>query len=242
MDIIYTIIFVSLFGPIIGSLIGVMKRPSERWMYNLLSFAAGIMLGVSFLQLIPVGIEQSSSIVCILGVMVGTIVMFFVDKLTPHLHPAFCRQSTGHHLKRTALYVLVGIFIHNFPEGMAMGLGAVVDLQLSLSIALAIALHDIPEGICTSAPYYSISRKRLKAFLLSASTGIPTLIGFLTTYYLFNNISQVFIGFLLSATAGIMIYISSDELIPASCCKLSGHSTIFSLILGVISVVLLDSI
>lgn len=160
-------------------------------------------------------------------------------QLIPHIHPELCAQEQGSKLKRTSIYLLLGIAMHNLPEGMAIAIGTVSSFKATLAIALAIAIHDIPEGICTSAPYYSYSKKKLKSFLLSASTAIPTLIGFIFAYYIFKNIPLQVVGLLIGATAGLMIYISGDELIPSSCKKFTNHGTIFSLIAGVVLVMLL---
>ncbi|MBW2980649.1 ZIP family metal transporter [Candidatus Woesearchaeota archaeon] len=239
MNPILIIILISIAGPLIGSFIGIMRKPSERMMYNLLSFAAGVMLAVSFLELIPEAIELSSIWVCVIGIIIGSLVMFGLDRLIPHIHPGLCKQEHGHRLGKTAAYLLWGIFLHNFPEGLAMGVGSVTTIKLSYIIAIAIAIHDIPEGVCTSAPFYYITKKRLKSFLISFSTAIPTIAGFLLSYFLFPVIHQTLVGILVAATAGLMIYISTDELIPTSCCKMTNHSTIFSLMAGVLSVVLL---
>ena len=142
----------------------------------------------------------------------------------------------------TATYLLIGIFLHNFPEGMAIAIGTVSDSKISIAIALAIAIHNIPEGICTSAPYYLCTQNKLKSFLVSSSTALPILVGFIFANFLFKNISTTFIGLIIGATAGLMIYICADELIPSSCSKTTNHSTIFSLITGILFVVLLQSI
>jgi ZIP family zinc transporter len=233
------IVVLSVLGPVIGSLIGVIKRPSERFMYNMLAFAGGVMLAISFLELIPESIHLSSIWISVGGIIVGSFAMFSLDKLMPHINPELCQQEPGKKLKRTALYLLIGIFLHNFPEGMAIAIGSVSEIKFSLIIALAIAIHDIPEGICTSAPYFHVTGKRLKSFLVSSSTAIPTLLGFLIAHQLYQHISNNYIGFIIGATAGLMIYITSDELIPASCCKTTSHKTIFSLILGILFVILL---
>jgi ZIP family zinc transporter len=241
MHSILTPVILAILGPVIGSLIGVLKKPSDRFMFNMLSFAAGVMLAISFLQLIPQSIHFSSVLFSIIGFVIGALFMFAVDKLIPHIHPELCAQEQGGKLKKTSIYLLLGIAMHNLPEGMAIAIGTVSSFKTTFAIALAIAIHDIPEGICTSAPYYYYSRKKLKSFLLSASTAIPTLIGFILSYYLFKNIPLQFVGLIIGATAGLMIYISSDELIPSSCSKITNHSTIFSLILGIILVMLLIS-
>jgi zinc transporter, ZIP family len=244
MEPVIIIILITVAGPVIGSLIGVIKKPSEIFMYNMLAFAAGVMLAISFLELIPESIELSSVWVCCIGIVAGTLVMYALDKLIPHIHPGMCRQEQGKNLKNAAIFLLLGIFMHNFPEGMAIGIGAVGGFGLSITIALAIALHDIPEGICTSSPYYHVTGKRLKSFLLSTSTAIPTIVGYLVATVLFQSIPLQIVGAIIAATAGIMIYISGDELIPVSCNGTNGfsHSTIFSLMLGVLLVIILGLI
>ena len=245
MEQIAIILLITVTGPVIGSLIGVLKRPSELFMLNMLSFAAGVMLAVSFLELIPEGIALSSIWLCSLGIMAGSVAMYGMDKLIPHIHPGMCRQEQDRRLEKTAVFLMLGIFMHNFPEGMAIGVGAVSGFSLSLIIALAIALHDIPEGICTSAPYYYVTKKRLKSFLLSMSTAVPTIAGFLLASALYQSIPLPAVGVITAATAGIMVYISADELIPVSCSgsdKRFSHSTIFSLMLGVLLVVMLGAL
>ncbi|NQV09534.1 ZIP family metal transporter [Candidatus Woesearchaeota archaeon] len=239
MEQIIIILIITVLGPIVGSAIGVLKKPSKIFMYNMLSFAAGVMLSISFLNLIPESIAISSILVCVIGVFIGAVIMYSLDKLIPHIHPELCSQEQGKSLKKTSIYLIFGIFLHNFPEGMAIAAGTISDISISFTIALAIAIHNIPEGICTSAPYYNVTKKKLKSFLVSSSTAIPLLVGFGFAYFLYQTISSNVMGLLIGATAGLMIYISSDELIPSSCCRSTNHSTIFSLIIGVLFVILL---
>ncbi|MDD2665804.1 MAG: ZIP family metal transporter [Methanocellales archaeon] len=233
------IIAISVLGPVTGSLIGVLKKPSEEFMYNMLAFAGGVMLAISFLELIPESIHLSSEEMCLLGIGLGSVAMYIVDKLIPHVHPELCSQDQEHKLKRTTLFLITGIFLHNIPEGMAIAIGAVSTAKVSVIIALAIAIHNIPEGICTSAPYFYCTKKRLKSFLVSSSTAIPILIGLLIANLVYTRISTSLVGLIIGATAGLMIYITSDEIIPNSCGKSEDHSTIFSLILGISLVILL---
>ena len=244
MDPIYYILLISIAGPIIGSAIGVIKKPSNLFMFNMLSFAAGVMLAIAFLELIPESINLSSVWICCVGILIGALIMYLLDKLIPHIHPELCQpENKCASLKRTSIYLLFGIFLHNLPEGMAIASGTISSTQATFAIALAIAVHNIPEGIATSAPYYHCTGKRLKAFLISSSTAIPIIVGFIIAYYLFQNIPSQLIGLFIGATAGLMVYISADELIPSSCCrneKKWSHSTIFSLIIGVVFVILLS--
>ncbi|MBN2251789.1 MAG: ZIP family metal transporter [Candidatus Altiarchaeota archaeon] len=239
MDPLVFILAVSVLGPLVGSLAGVLHRPSLGFMCNLLSFAAGVMLAISFLELVPESIELSSVWFCVAGIVAGSFLMYLLDRLIPHIHPGLCSQEQGRSVEKTAFYLFMGIFLHNFPEGMAIAVGMVSDLEISLVVAVAIAIHNVPESICTSAPYYFSTGRRLGSFIVSASTAIPTVLGFVFAYFLYQSVPLEFVGFLVAATAGIMIYISADELIPFSCDGCKGHGPIFSLIAGVVFVVLL---
>ena len=239
MDLILTVILLSFAGPIIGSIIGVLHKPSERFMFGMLAFAAGVMLSVAFLQLLPQSLKISGAITAMLGLAAGALVMYVLDKVIPHIHPGLCSQEQGKSFEKTAFYLFLGIFLHNFPEGMAIGMGSLAGIKESLTIAIAIAIHDIPEGVCTSAPFYFATGERLKSFLISTSTAIPTLIGFAFAYFFLQGAPSFISSFLTAATAGIMIYISTDELIPNAFSKTSDHSTIFALVAGVLFVIML---
>ena len=241
MDPLIWIVALSVSGPIIGSAIGVLKMPTFGYICNMLCFAAGVMLAISFLELIPESLKISSPAITIGGLVLGSLAMYGLDRIIPHIHPSLCAQEQGCNLERTSVYLILGIFLHNFPEGMAIAIGSVTEIKTSITIALAIAIHNIPEGICTSAPYYHSTGRRIKAFLLSASTAIPILIGYVTAQYIFQQVSTQVVGLLISSTAGLMIYITADELIPNSCAG-TNHQTIFSLILGVVFVILLGSL
>jgi ZIP family zinc transporter len=241
MDPMAGIVIISVLGPIIGSAIGVMKRPSFAYICNMLCFAAGVMLAISFIELIPESIHLSSPVMAVVGVVLGSLAMYGLDRVIPHIHPRLCSQEQGCNLERTSVYLILGMFLHNFPEGMAIAIGAVSEPKVSLAIAVAIAIHNIPEGICTSAPYYHSTGERLKSFLVSSSTAVPILGGYVTARYLFQQISPGVVGLLIGATAGLMIYITVDELIPQSCAG-EDHKTIFSLIFGVVLVMLMGLI
>jgi ZIP family zinc transporter len=241
MDPVVFIVIISVLGPILGSGLGVLRRPSFNYICNMLCFAAGVMLAISFLELIPESIHIGSIGVCVAGLVVGALMMFGLDKIIPHLHPELCSQEQGCNLERTSIYLILGIFLHNFPEGMAIAIGSVTEVRVSIVIALAIAIHNIPEGICTSAPYYHSTGARLKSFLLSSSTALPILIGYLLARHIFQNIPEPVVGFIIGATAGLMIYITADELIPTSCAG-TNHQTIFCLMVGVVFVILLGLI
>ncbi|MGE5597765.1 MAG: ZIP family metal transporter [Bacteroidota bacterium] len=236
------ILLISLLGPMAGSLLGILGRPSEKSMLQMLSFAAGVMLSISFLELIPESAKLAGgrTWIAIAGIVLGALVMYAVDRLLPHVHPEMCGQEQGRNLQRTALSLIAGISLHNLPEGMAMAIGAVTSARTGLTIALAIAIHDIPEGICTSAPYFHATGRRLRSFLVSAATSVPVVVGFFLARLLYRLISLDFVVMVVGATAGLMIYICADELIPTS--RTGNHGTIFFLIAGVVFVMLLGMV
>ena len=163
MDTTILIVILSAAAPIIGSFIGVIRKPSEGFMYIMLSFAAGVMLAISFLELIPESIELSSELTCISGLAVGSLVMHAIDRLIPHSHPDLCCDINGKDLKRTAVYLILGIFLHNFPEGMALALVR-YRYQGKLCNSSRHSHSQHTRGICTSAPYYHCTGDRMKSF------------------------------------------------------------------------------
>ncbi len=237
-DPIFLIVTLSVIGPVAGSAIGVFKCPSAGYVCSMLCFAAGVMLAISFLELIPESIALSSVGGCIAGFTGGALVMYGLDRVLPHIHPQLCSQEQGCSIQKTSTYLIIGMALHNFPEGMAIAGGAAADTNVSLMIALAIAIHCIPEGICTAASVFYTTGRRFKSFLISSATALPILLGFILVRYAFQSIEPGMIGLIIGATAGFMIYITTDELIPNSCMG-SDHRTIFSLMSGIVLVMLL---
>jgi ZIP family zinc transporter len=148
------IVALSAIGPVIGSGIGVFKRPTTAYIRNLLYFAAGIMLAISFLDLIPESIHLGGRLTCVTGLSLGAATMALLDRQFPHVHDCAACGEEACQLGHAANFLILAIFLHNFPEGMAIAVGAATDVGDSLVIAMAIAIHNIPEGICTSAPHY----------------------------------------------------------------------------------------
>ena len=229
-------------GSLIGSFLGVYRRCSPKVVYNFLGFAAGIMLAISLFNLIPQSLMISTLGMVILGVIFGAVIIYLIKKAIPHIHASHhLHESSLEKIENTATLIIIGIFIHNIPEGLAVGVSSLQNFHLSLTIALAIAIHDIPESLCTSLPYYSATGKRLKSFLVSASTIFPTLFGIFAAYFFLGEASSGLIGFIMAATAGVMIFIAADELIPISFGRL-GSKIIFPLGAGALTVVLLSFI
>lgn len=234
------ILGVSLLGPLLGSLIGVAIRPAEWLLYAMLSFAGGTMLGISFLQMIPESILMGGTVSCVVGVVIGVLVMMLAGDLVGGVEH---RSSSKHgKLETASIMMIAAIFLHNFPEGIAMAAGTQMSQGgKAMLIAIAIATHDIPEGICSSAPYYYSTGKRLRAFLQSASTALPVIAGFFLGKRIFAQINPYTMGMIVGAVAGMMLYVSCKELIPVSQSGRTPKVSMTALVLGVLFVVLLGS-
>ncbi len=215
---IWVVLAVSLSGPLLGSLAGVLIRPRPAGMYAMLSFAGGTMLAISFLEMLPESLAMCGAPATIAGILVGLLVMLLLTEVFPHLRGNTSIEDAGKvEMENLSLLMVAAIFLHNFPEGMAMASGASMSQGgKMLFLAVALAVHDIPEGICTSAPYYYATGRRLKAFLLSASTALPVLAGFFLGRKVFAGLSDFTMGTIIAAIAGLMIYVSCEELIPTS--------------------------
>ena len=157
---------------------------------------------------------------------------------------AYTHEPGYHHhkLMRMGLMTALAISIHNFPEGMATFLAALDDPSLGLAIALAIALHNIPEGISVSVPIFYATGNRKKAFFHSVMSGLAepvgALVGYLGILYFFGGTDQAVppqvMGVLFGGVAGIMVYISLDELLPTSRAYGKGHDSLFGLVAGMV--------
>jgi len=159
-----------------------------------------------------------------------------------HQHDDCVPSAHRHHnkkLMRMGLFTALAIAIHNFPEGLATFLAALEDPTLGIPIAIAIALHNIPEGISVSVPIFYATGNRKKAFLYSALSGLAEPVGAIIAYLALRLFvgeggaipSQV-MGILFGGVAGIMVYISLDELLPTSRAYGKGHDSLFGLIAG----------
>ncbi|MBI5148538.1 ZIP family metal transporter, partial [Candidatus Pacearchaeota archaeon] len=135
-------------------------------------------------------------------------------------------------VKRSVSMLIIGMALHNIPEGLALGSGLALSFSLGLSIAIVLALHDIPENIATIIPLYSLNRKRLKSFLITTSTILFELVGFLFAFFI--PFSHKLIGILLASAAGFMLYISTEELLPNSNFKEYPRAVLVSILLSII--------
>lgn len=237
----------------IGSLIALIgKATSRRFLSVSLGFSAGVMIYVS---LVEIFFKAKERLAGALGERPGywlTIASFFagialiaiIDKLIPsdeNPHEVHTLEEIGSpavankykKLHRTGIFVALAITIHNFPEGLATFVATLSDPSLGIAIAVAIAIHNIPEGISISVPIYYATGSRRRAFTYSFLSGLAEPVGALAGYLLLKPfLNDITFGILFAAVAGLMIYISFDELLPAAREYGEHHLSIYGLVGG----------
>ncbi|WP_208586957.1 zinc transporter ZupT [Gracilibacillus suaedae] len=215
-----------------------------------LGFSAGVMIYVSMVEIFvkaqdslvgELG-EKTGSWLTVIGFFVGMVLIALIDKFIP-------KQSNPHELKKVedmnknpngdgsllkmGTFTALAIAIHNFPEGIATFTASLQDPGLGIAIAVAIAIHNIPEGIAVSVPIYFSTGDKKKAFKLSFLSGLAEPIGALAAFlFLMPYLSEVLFGMIFAAVAGIMVFISLDELLPAAKKYDEAHTSIYGLITG----------
>jgi ZIP family zinc transporter len=225
---------------LIGSFLGLLTRePGPRFMALTLGFSGGVMLHVSFVELLQAGVKSAGFAPAHVAFFAGMAAMFLVDVLIPHeymaehAHPGQTEQQSR--LLKTGLFVALGIGIHNFPEGMASFVGALQDPSLGIAIAVAIAVHNIPEGLAVAAPILAATGSRRKAFWWSFLSGIAEPLGAgVAALVLFPFLSDAILGYILAAVAGIMVFITLDELVPVSRSFGHEHLSIVGVVIGML--------
>ncbi len=224
----------------IGSFISfIIKEPSKKFISIIMGFSAGVMILISFVELLQQSIESTSFLVGLLFFFMGMGIMFLIDVTISHQYefekPDFNENNeiSGKKLQKTSVLITLGIFIHNFPEGMATFVGTLKSVELGLLLAFAIALHNIPEGIAVAVPIYKSTGSRKKAFFWSFMSGVSEPIGALIIgLILYPFINDFLLGAMLAIVGGFMVYISLDELLPASNYSENEHISILGIMFG----------
>lgn len=219
----------------IGSTLAFFTRSTNtRFLAGSLGFSAGVMIYVSMIEIFVKARDAlSSSVGNSMGYLMTTVAFFggilliaLIDKLVPSFeNPHEIRgveemteeASKKRNLQRMGIFSALAIAIHNFPEGLATFVSALQDPALGVSIAVAIAIHNIPEGIAVSVPLYHATGNKKKAFKYSFLSGLSEPVGAFVGYFLFFQFFSDFVfGILFAAVAGIMVFISLDELLPTA--------------------------
>lgn len=206
-------LFFGTFGTTLGGILGVfIKRKSNKFLSFILSFASGLMMAVVCFDLIPEALEISNIFFVIVGILMGIIAMIFCDLLAENkFSQKNSIENQENSLLKTGMIVSIGLAIHNFPEGLAIGSGFEASMRLGLSLAVAICLHDIPEGISMAIPMKNGGMKKSKVIYYVLLSGITTGIGAFCGAIV-GSISEQIISVCLSFAAGAMLYIVSRRI------------------------------
>jgi zinc transporter, ZIP family len=239
----------------IGSLLALLtKKTNPRFLSFALGFSAGFMIYVSFIEIFSesrrmligeIGSTQGN-LITVVAFFAGITLIAVIDRLVPSVeNPHEARRIEDmqngssalacdrYKLMRVGFMSALAITIHNFPEGLATFATALQSHKLGIAIAIAIAIHNIPEGIAVAIPIYCATGSRRKAFTWSLLSGLAEPLGALIGFAIFASfINDVMLGVLYAMVAGIMVFISLDELLPTAREYGSPHLAVYGLISG----------
>jgi ZIP family zinc transporter len=216
-----------------GLLVFLLNKTKFCYLCIAFGFSAGVMIFVSFAELLVQGIKITGFLYATLSFFGGILLIYLIDVFIPHIYEEESYEGKKGKLKRVAILLMLGITIHNFPEGIAVFFSSLSNIKLGILMALAIAMHNIPEGIAVSMPILYATRSRRKALTYSFLSGIAEPIGALLSFIvLYNFLNEFILGLILSAVAGIMIFISFDELLPYVYKHKNQHLSMLGLFLG----------
>lgn len=240
----------------IGSLIAFFThRTNKKFLSMALGFSAGVMIYVS---LVEIFVKAKDALVGVHGDKVGywyTLVGFFGGMLVIALIDRFIPKGNNPHevksvedvqiaqmqqqdieaerLMKMGLFTALAIAIHNFPEGIATFMSVIQDPSVGVAVAIAVAIHNIPEGIAVAIPIFYATGKRMKAFKWSFASGLSEPFGALIAFLLLMPfLTDTMFGIVFAGVAGIMVFISIDELLPAAKKYDEAHSSIYGLVAG----------
>lgn len=224
---------------LIGSVIGfIFKKISHKFSDIVLAFAAGVMLAAAILGLILPSVEYGGRygiIITVTGIFAGAICLNLIDKLVPHLHKMAGTDGEEHKhntdISKVFLFV-TAIAIHNFPEGIAAGVGfGSGSTSEALMIAGGIALQNIPEGMVIIAPMLASGVSPRKTFVFALITGLVEVVGTVLGYFAVSVASAV-LPFALAFAGGTMLYVISDEMIPETHAHGSQRGATYAVLIG----------
>ena len=230
------------------------KRTNTRFLSVALGFSAGVMIYISFVEILfeaRVGLiaylgEQKGSWITVAAFFGGMLLIALIDRFIPtqenphevNLVENMTEEQRKKHsqqqkLMRTGMLTGLAIAIHNFPEGIATFTAAMTNPNLGIAITIAIAIHNIPEGIAVSVPIYYATGSRKKAFKYSFLSGLAEPVGAIVAYLLLAPfMGPLLFGIVFASIAGIMVFISLDELLPAAREYGEAHLSIYGVVAG----------
>jgi ZIP family zinc transporter len=235
----------------IGSALSLFVRHTNRTFLTFsLGFSAGVMLYVSFMEIMPqsrITLEAADygtqgALLSTLAFFGGVVLTWLIDRLVPDFENPHEMNMIGSmdgpqggdvQLHRMGLLTAGAIAVHNFPEGLAVFFSALSNQNLGIAIAATVALHNIPEGMAVAVPIYFATKSRARAFSYSFLSGLAEPLGAVIGYAILRPfLSPLVFGMVLGCVAGIMVYISLDELLPAAQQNGEHHVGIAGLIAG----------
>jgi len=228
-----------------GAMVFFVKKTNTKMLALALSFSAGVMLFISFVELFDeakeslyeAGLEQGF-LVTVIAFFGGIVLMALIDKFIPHNDDEVADTEEikkNNELKRTGIASAIAIAIHNFPEGFVTFMAAMYDPALGVVVAIAVAIHNIPEGIAVAAPIYYSTGSKAKAFWLAAASGLTEPLGALAAFFLLSHVLyDGLFGIVFAAVGGMMVFISLHQLLPAAHKHGEHHSIMKGLFLGML--------
>lgn len=220
----------------LGSFISLFVKRFERsYLRFSLGLSAGVMVYVSFIELLPSAIENTGFLRANLAFFVGIFFIMLIDFIVPHEYMLECTniKECDRRLMSAGVFTAIGLAIHNFPEGLAVFMSSIGDVRLGVALAVAIALHNIPEGIAVSMPIVYATGSKKKAFWYSFLSGIAEPVGaVIGVLILMPFLNQTVLSLSLAFVAGIMVFISFDELLPLCYEGSNDHTSIAGVIVG----------
>lgn len=245
----------------IGALLAFFSKSKNYTILSIgMGFSAGVMIYVSFVEILAKSRDSFTQLyssqftgesLAVLAFFTGMALTAFIDKVIPEdVNPHETKSNSqllelkpqnrsslikDSSLKRTGIFTALAIGIHNFPEGFATFISALEDPTVGITIAFAIAIHNIPEGMAVSLPIYHATGNKKSAFWYATLSGLAEPIGALVGFFiLLPFMGDATLGITFGMVAGIMVYISFDELLPAARVYGNAHTTIAGITLGML--------
>ena len=224
-----------------GLLVFLVRKVSPRFVDCSLGFAAGVMLAATFFSLLVPSIEIGGIWRTTAGILLGTIFFTLAEKATPHLHRVTGQKGPTTQLSKLWLFIFA-IAIHNFPEGIAVGVGfAGGDMKAGLVLSIGILLQNVPEGLAVALPLLKESSTKRKAFLIALLTGLVEPVGGIMAVSI-TSVAIFLLPYGLSFAAGAMLFVISEEIIPETHSRGYAREATLGLIGGFILMMILESL
>jgi ZIP family zinc transporter len=228
-----------MIGTGLGGILTIfLGNPTKRFMAVLLGFTSGIMISVVCFDLLPEAFGMGGVYLSLLGIVLGVGMILVIEQFIPERVSQ--NFSSDFDFVRSGILLGIGIAVHNFPEGLAVGSGFAASDYLGLGLAIVIGLHDMPEGVAMAAPLKMGGINRLKILLYTVLAGIPMGLGAFVGELL-GEISHTLICMCLSFAGGAMLYITCGELIPKTQNIYKGRISTIGMIIGMMCGIIIST-